>query len=96
MTAGELKFALKVESVLNSLPDPEYRQLVVEVLMLTALINPEKPLPQVINVDDIIKTANFLFLIDQVQYTFTCIIIIITISKLLTIIHVQVTMHVLY
>lgn len=72
MTAGELKFALKVESVLNSLPDPEYRQLVVEVLMLTALINPEKPLPQVINVDDIIKTANFLFLTDQVHFHMHC------------------------
>uniref|UniRef100_A0A1X7VMW5 Phosphorylase b kinase regulatory subunit n=1 Tax=Amphimedon queenslandica TaxID=400682 RepID=A0A1X7VMW5_AMPQE len=65
MTAGELKFALKVESVLNSLPDPEYRQLVVEVLMLTALINPERPLPQIVNVDDVIRTANFLFVVDQ-------------------------------
>ena len=31
MTAGELKFALEVETVLNTIPQPEYRQLVVEV-----------------------------------------------------------------
>ena len=31
MTPGELKFALEVETVLNTIPQPEYRQLVVEV-----------------------------------------------------------------
>lgn len=30
MTPGELKFALEVETVLNTIPQPEYRQLVVE------------------------------------------------------------------
>ena len=69
MTAGELKFALRVESVLNSLPDPEYRQLVVEVLMVCATlaaINPKQHLPGVINVDEIIHSANSLFLKGQV------------------------------
>lgn len=67
MTAGELKFVLKVETILNSLPDPEYRQLVVEVLMIIGLINADKPLPQVINIDDVIKLANQLFIDDQVS-----------------------------
>ena len=34
MTPGELKFALEVETVLNTIPQPEYRQLVVEVCNL--------------------------------------------------------------
>ena len=69
MTAGELKFSLRVESVLNSLPDPEYRQLVVEVLMVCATlaaINPKQHLPGVIVVDEIIHNANALFLKGQV------------------------------
>ena len=69
MTAGELKFSLRVESVLNSLPDPEYRQLVVEVLMVCATlatINPMQHLPGAIVVDDIIRHANALFLQGQV------------------------------
>jgi phosphorylase kinase alpha/beta subunit len=71
MTAGELKFALRVETVLNSLPDPEYRQLVVEVLMVVSLMNqfnPDQHISQVINVNDIIKSANELFLKDQLSY----------------------------
>ncbi len=38
MTPGELKFALLVERALNVLPDPEYRQLVVEALMVAGLV----------------------------------------------------------
>nr|XP_053648481.1 LOW QUALITY PROTEIN: probable phosphorylase b kinase regulatory subunit alpha [Cherax quadricarinatus] len=34
MTAGELKFALEVETVLNTIPQPEYRQLVVEFCIM--------------------------------------------------------------
>uniref|UniRef100_A0A1I8HP25 Phosphorylase b kinase regulatory subunit n=1 Tax=Macrostomum lignano TaxID=282301 RepID=A0A1I8HP25_9PLAT len=34
MTAGEPKFALQVESIITSVPVPEYRQLVVEALSL--------------------------------------------------------------
>jgi phosphorylase kinase alpha/beta subunit len=30
MTSNELKFALEVETALNTIPQPEYRQLVVE------------------------------------------------------------------
>lgn len=76
MTAGELKFALRVESELNSLPDPEYRQLVVEVLMVSATlaaINPQQQLPGVIVVDEIIRHANDLFLKGQVWKDDVCV-----------------------
>lgn len=69
MTPGELKFAILVEGVLNSLPDPEYRQLVVEILMVCSLwvgLNPNQKLEASIMVDDLIKTANEMFLNDQV------------------------------
>ena len=38
MTPGELKFALCVEAALNRIPEPEYRQLVVEMLMVLSLV----------------------------------------------------------
>jgi len=31
MTRREIKFALQVESILNLIPEPEYRELIVEV-----------------------------------------------------------------
>ena len=34
MTSGEMKFALEVESVLNAVPEPEFRQLLVEALIM--------------------------------------------------------------
>ena len=34
MTSGEMKFALEVESVLNSVPEPDFRQLLVETLII--------------------------------------------------------------
>lgn len=37
MTPGEIKFALRVESMLNAIPLPEYRQIVIEILMLLSL-----------------------------------------------------------
>ena len=70
MTPGELKFAILVEGVLNSLPDPEYRQLVVEMLMVCALwvgLNPDQKLGVTIAIDDLISVANKLFLDDQVN-----------------------------
>lgn len=69
MTPGELKFALRVETVLNSLPNPEYRQLVVEVLIMCGLLsnlNPYQRLHRPLVVEDIIAHANQLFLNDQV------------------------------
>jgi phosphorylase kinase alpha/beta subunit len=38
MTSEEIKFALSVEQVLNSVPQPEYRQLMVEALMILHLL----------------------------------------------------------
>ena len=70
MTPGELKFALRVESVLNSLPDPEYRQVVVETLGVLALTARSKNHGSFGNspivVEHIINHARLLFLQDQV------------------------------
>ncbi|KAF5285006.1 hypothetical protein FQR65_LT02318 [Abscondita terminalis] len=68
MTPGELKFALAVETVLNSIPQPEYRQLIVEALMVLTLVseyNVATTLGGVIQVEQLVHTANSLFLDDQ-------------------------------
>ncbi|XP_064608813.1 phosphorylase b kinase regulatory subunit alpha, liver isoform-like isoform X1 [Liolophura sinensis] len=70
MTPGELKFALQVEMVLNRIPQPEYRQLNVEALMIIALMvendqNNKLRLPHTIHVDHLVREANALFLEDQ-------------------------------
>ncbi|XP_052282161.1 phosphorylase b kinase regulatory subunit alpha, liver isoform-like isoform X7 [Dreissena polymorpha] len=69
MTSGEFKFALQVERVLNMIPQPEYRQLMVEALMVTTLlvegdcrINLSG---QVLNVDKIVQQANSIFIKEQ-------------------------------
>ncbi|XP_052792707.1 phosphorylase b kinase regulatory subunit alpha, skeletal muscle isoform-like isoform X5 [Mya arenaria] len=69
MTSGEFKFALQVERVLNMIPQPEYRQLMVEALMVTTLlvdgdckINLSG---QVIHVDKIVHMANDIFIEEQ-------------------------------
>lgn len=71
MTSGELKFALRVETVLNTIPQPEYRQLVVEALMVLTLIvehNLVSYLGETIYVEEIVNTANTIFLQDQVSF----------------------------
>ncbi|XP_065885747.1 phosphorylase b kinase regulatory subunit alpha, liver isoform-like [Dysidea avara] len=68
MTPSELKFALKVEALLNTVDDPEYRQLIVEVLMILSLVvneDPAQPLGHTIVVDHILKDANNLFVENQ-------------------------------
>ncbi len=71
MTPGELKFALLLESKLNSIPDPEYRQLVVEVLMVVGLVAKASSQPSFghtpILVDRLINLGLQLFLQDQVH-----------------------------
>ncbi|KAG7275841.1 hypothetical protein CRUP_016781 [Coryphaenoides rupestris] len=67
MTEGEIKFAVQVESVLNHVPQPEYRQLLVEALMVLGLLA-DVELPHmggIIHVDRIVHAANDLFLADQ-------------------------------
>lgn len=70
MTPGELKFALLLEHHLNSLPDPEYRQVVVESLMVVSLVASSSPQPTfggTLVVEHIINHARDLFLQDQVN-----------------------------
>jgi len=70
MTSGELKFALQVESVLNTIPQPEFRQLVVEALMVLTLIAEYSIVPSLgepLCVASIVYTANRIFLEDQVS-----------------------------
>ncbi|PZC75659.1 hypothetical protein B5X24_HaOG205766 [Helicoverpa armigera] len=68
MTSGELKFALAVETVLNSIPQPEYRQLVVEALMVLTLVVEYKAVAHLggtIEVESLVHRANQIFLDDQ-------------------------------
>ncbi|KAL9883554.1 putative phosphorylase b kinase regulatory subunit alpha isoform 5-T5 [Glossina fuscipes fuscipes] len=68
MTPGELKFALEVETALNQIPQPEYRQLVVEALMVLTLMTEHNMVPNlggIIYVEHLVHKANQLFLEDQ-------------------------------
>ncbi|KAK9886885.1 hypothetical protein WA026_019143 [Henosepilachna vigintioctopunctata] len=70
MTSGELKFALAVETVLNTIPQPEYRQLIVEALMVLTLaseFNVAPTLGDIIQVEHLVHVANNLFLEDQIK-----------------------------
>ncbi|KAF7412285.1 hypothetical protein HZH66_001181 [Vespula vulgaris] len=70
MTPGELKFALAVETVLNTIPQPEYRQLVVEALMVLTLVtehNAVASLGGLIAVEHLVHKANAIFLEDQMK-----------------------------
>lgn len=68
MTPGEIKFSVHVESVLNRVPQPEYRQLLVEaILVLTMLADIEiHSIGSIIAVEKIVHIANDLFLQEQV------------------------------
>lgn len=68
MTPNELKFALALESVLNCIPQPEYRQLIVEALMVLTLVTEHSNityLGDVITVEHLVHSANRIFLQDQ-------------------------------
>uniref|UniRef100_A0A2M4BAB8 Phosphorylase b kinase regulatory subunit n=1 Tax=Anopheles marajoara TaxID=58244 RepID=A0A2M4BAB8_9DIPT len=68
MTPNELKFALEVETALNTIPQPEYRQLVVEALMVLTLVTEHNilaSLGEIIYVEHLVHKANQLFLVDQ-------------------------------
>lgn len=69
MTAGEIKFAVQVESVLNHVPQPEYRQLLVETIMVLGLVADVDVdnIGGIIHVDRILHLANDLFVNDQVS-----------------------------
>ena len=65
MTPGEMKFVLSLESVLNRIPYPEYRQVMVKTLMVLSLVteNENKYINHVIT---IVQDANLLFVSQQV------------------------------
>ncbi|XP_045146156.1 phosphorylase b kinase regulatory subunit alpha, skeletal muscle isoform [Echinops telfairi] len=67
MTPGEIKFSVQVESVLNRVPQPEYRQLLVEaIIVLTMLADIEShSIGNIIAVEKIVHIANDLFLQEQ-------------------------------
>lgn len=70
MTSGEMKFALSVESVLNTVSEPEFRQLLVETLILLAMVVENRVVPlldDVIQVAKIVQEANRIFLKDQAE-----------------------------
>ncbi|XP_050711765.1 probable phosphorylase b kinase regulatory subunit beta isoform X2 [Eriocheir sinensis] len=67
MSSGELNFALTVQSLLNQIQHPEYRQIVVELFSVVATIlerNPELKFLRVLNLDQIFKDAFKMFLKD--------------------------------
>ncbi|XP_063756772.1 phosphorylase b kinase regulatory subunit alpha, skeletal muscle isoform isoform X4 [Eleginops maclovinus] len=67
MTPGEIKFSVHVETVLNRVPQPEYRQLLVEaILVLTMLADVDIPsIGSIIHVEKIVHLANDMFYKDQ-------------------------------
>nr|XP_050027202.1 probable phosphorylase b kinase regulatory subunit alpha [Dermacentor andersoni]XP_054922429.1 probable phosphorylase b kinase regulatory subunit alpha [Dermacentor andersoni] len=68
MTPGEIKFALRVEEMLNMVAEPEYRQLLVEALMVISLTVENDTMANFrmpIDVESIVQRANGLFLDDQ-------------------------------
>lgn len=67
MSAGELNFALAVQTLLNRIQHPEYRQIVVELFSIIATIlerNPELKFSQLLNLDIIVRDAFSMFLKD--------------------------------
>ncbi|CAB1345581.1 unnamed protein product [Coregonus sp. 'balchen'] len=67
MTIDEIKFAVHVETVLNRVPQPEYRQLLVEaILVLTMLADVDiDSVGSIIHVEKIVHIANDMFYHDQ-------------------------------
>ena len=71
MTSGEMKFALEVESVLNAVPEPEFRQLLVEALIMLREAIGSKIVPmldEIVQLEEIVYEANRIFLQEQIQY----------------------------
>jgi len=72
MTAGEIKFALQVEAILNKITQPEYRQLMVEAIMILCLIvehdGGKCHWNEMIVVDKLVHHANEIFIKEQVGF----------------------------
>ena len=65
MTSGEMKFALVVESVLNSVPEPEYRQMLVEALCVVSMVV-ENQVTNITLYDKAIKKTLILFIFQEI------------------------------
>ncbi|XP_042196708.1 phosphorylase b kinase regulatory subunit alpha, skeletal muscle isoform isoform X13 [Callorhinchus milii] len=67
MTPGEIKFAVQVETVLNRVSQPEYRQLLVEaILVLTLLADKDvASIGGIIEVERIVHLADDIFYMEQ-------------------------------
>lgn len=67
-TPGEMKFHLECEALLTSVSLPDYRQLAVEAILVLILIVDYNVVPYlggIIKVENIVNTANQIFLEDQ-------------------------------
>ena len=67
MTQDELKFDLKVEEVFSRIAEPEYRQVLIEALMVLANLvehHYNYHISTVVQVENLARHANHLFLMD--------------------------------
>ena len=70
MTSGEMKFHLECEALLTTVAQPDFRQLVVEAILVLILIVENNVVPYLggmIVVENIVNTANTIFLEDQAK-----------------------------
>lgn len=70
MTVYELNFALQVEMLLNRISAPEYRQILVELIMVVYLVlkrNPELSFGQPVDMDKLVHEAFVTFKKDRPQ-----------------------------
>ncbi len=73
-----MKFPLQVEQVLNQVAEPEYREMLVEVLSLMSKLdillktdNPVIPLDKPFDVDSVVHVANRIF----IEHNVSCLLI---------------------
>jgi len=68
MTRSELTFALLVESMLHHILEPEYRQIIVELLNIVATIllrNPELSFKRPLDLDKLVEDAVLMYCKDH-------------------------------
>ncbi|KAL7978926.1 hypothetical protein Chor_013415 [Crotalus horridus] len=71
MTMYEMNFSLLVEDMLRSIDQPEYRQIIVELLMVVSVIlerNPELEFQDKVDLDKLVKESFNQFQKDQNQF----------------------------
>lgn len=68
MTRSELNFALLIEETLTHIEEPDYRQIIVELLCIVSTIllrNPELTFPEQLNLDSMVNEAFDMYCKDQ-------------------------------